>query len=81
MPHNSLTLLSRDDLDCWHVREELERSRAAFQANPNPDNKARYLRAYRAVLAWAMAEAEITQPEGLIDKTVAAVDARLNSEN
>lgn len=81
MPHNPITLLSRDDLDRWHVRQELERARAMYQADPTADNKARYLRAYRAVLTWVMDEAGIEQPEGLIDAAVAAVDARQNSKD
>jgi hypothetical protein len=81
MPHNPITLLSRDGLDRWHVRQELERARAAYQAKPTPANKARYLRAYHAVLTWVMDEAGIEQPEGLIDAAVAVVDARQNSKD
>lgn len=81
MPHNPLTLLSRDDLDRWHDRQELERARAAYQANPTPDNKVRYLRAYRSVLTWAMTEAGIRKPEGIIDEAVSKLNADLVSEN
>jgi hypothetical protein len=81
MPHNPITLLSRDDLDRWHMRQDLERARSAYQANPTPANKARYLRAYRAALAWVMAEEGMQKSEGMIDAAVAALDADLNSKN
>jgi hypothetical protein len=81
MPHNSLTLLSREDLDRWHMRQELERARSAFWANPSPDNKARYLQACRAVLTCVITESEIQKPEELIDGAVAAIDAGLKSKN
>ena len=75
MLRNSVTLLSRDDLDRLAIRRERARARAAYQADPTPANKARYLRAYRAALTWAMADAGIERPQGLINAAVADLDA------
>jgi hypothetical protein len=81
MPHNPITLLSRDDLDRLHVKRELERARAMYETDPTLNNKARYLRAYRAVLTWVLDEAGLQKPEGIIDEAVSKRDADLVSKN